>query len=146
MLRLNWENVLASFEKGGLNIESLKAFNLALLQKWRWRLVNNPDSLWARVIVAIHSVEAGIDLKGCKCSGVWASIISTYSMLHQRNLLSMSALSLKVSNGLSIWFWKDPWNGNGTLMSRFYRVYLIDEYMGCFVTPQPDKGRSIILW
>ncbi|GJV95289.1 putative RNA-directed DNA polymerase, eukaryota, reverse transcriptase zinc-binding domain protein [Tanacetum coccineum] len=42
---LKWENVLASFDKGGLNIGSLKAFNLALLPKWRWRLVNNPDSI-----------------------------------------------------------------------------------------------------
>ncbi|GJS47551.1 hypothetical protein Tco_0597672 [Tanacetum coccineum] len=60
----------ASFDKGGLKIGSLKAFNLALLQKWRWRLVNNPDSIWARVIKAIHGVEAGVDLMGCNCNGV----------------------------------------------------------------------------
>ncbi|GKC66837.1 hypothetical protein Tco_1099435 [Tanacetum coccineum] len=107
-----WQNVLASFENGGLNIESLKSFNLALLQKWRWRLVTNPNSIWAR---------AGLDLKRCNCSGVWSSIISTYSVLHQRNLLLMSDLSRKVGNGLSIRFWKDPWNDNGTLMSRFNR-------------------------
>ncbi|GKB67209.1 hypothetical protein Tco_0928621 [Tanacetum coccineum] len=41
-----------------------ESFNLALLQKWRWKLVNNPDSLWARVIIAIRGVEAGLDLKG----------------------------------------------------------------------------------
>ncbi|GKB59551.1 hypothetical protein Tco_0915737 [Tanacetum coccineum] len=35
---VKWSNVLPSFEKGGLNIGSLKAFNLALLQKWRWRV------------------------------------------------------------------------------------------------------------
>ncbi|XP_071687760.1 uncharacterized protein [Rutidosis leptorrhynchoides] len=34
---LKWDKVLASFDKGGLNVGSLKAFNLALLFKWRWR-------------------------------------------------------------------------------------------------------------
>ena len=40
---IKWENVLAYFDKGGFGIGSLKAFNLALLYKWRWRFVNNSD-------------------------------------------------------------------------------------------------------
>ncbi|GKC96937.1 RNA-directed DNA polymerase, eukaryota, reverse transcriptase zinc-binding domain protein, partial [Tanacetum coccineum] len=32
---VKWPIILNSFDKGGLNIGSLKAFNLALLQKWR---------------------------------------------------------------------------------------------------------------
>ncbi|GJW66293.1 hypothetical protein Tco_0120717 [Tanacetum coccineum] len=35
MAWVRWENVLASHDQGGLGIGSLKAFNLALLQKWR---------------------------------------------------------------------------------------------------------------
>ncbi|GKF62789.1 hypothetical protein Tco_0182843, partial [Tanacetum coccineum] len=50
MAWVKWENVLASFDKCGMEIWSLKAFNLALLQKWRWRYVNSLDSLWARVV------------------------------------------------------------------------------------------------
>ena len=126
MAWIKWENVLASFEKGGMGIGSLKAFNLALLQKWRWRFVNNPDSLWARVIKAIHGVEAGLDLKGCNCNGVWSSIISSYAMLHDCYILSINSLSRKVGNGSSIRFWKDNWNGNGPLMSRFNRLYHLD--------------------
>nr|GEY05972.1 reverse transcriptase domain, reverse transcriptase zinc-binding domain protein [Tanacetum cinerariifolium] len=99
-------------------MRKVKAFNLVLLQKWIWRLVTNPDSIWAWVIVAIHEAEARTDLKGCYCNGVWAFIISTYSMLHNHNLISMNTLCRKVGNGLSIRFWKDAWNGGGTLMSR----------------------------
>ncbi|GJU12941.1 putative RNA-directed DNA polymerase, eukaryota, reverse transcriptase zinc-binding domain protein [Tanacetum coccineum] len=91
-----------------------------------WRLVNNPDSIWARVIVAIHGVEAGVDLKGCSCKGVWASIILTYSKLHNSNILPIYALSRKVRNGFSIRFWKDHWNGNATLMSSFNRLFHLD--------------------
>nr|GEV38535.1 hypothetical protein [Tanacetum cinerariifolium] len=49
---------MASIDKGDLGVGSLKAFNLALLKKWRWRLVNKSDVLWACVIKAIHGVDA----------------------------------------------------------------------------------------
>ncbi|GJV78282.1 hypothetical protein Tco_1509866 [Tanacetum coccineum] len=54
-----WDSVLASLDKGGLGVGSLKAFNLALLLKWRWRFVNNPDALWSRLIKAIHVIPHG---------------------------------------------------------------------------------------
>ncbi|GJX45735.1 RNA-directed DNA polymerase, eukaryota [Tanacetum coccineum] len=42
---VKWSHVLPSFDKGGLNIGSLKAFNLALLSKWRWRMFSSPNTL-----------------------------------------------------------------------------------------------------
>ncbi|GJR76425.1 RNA-directed DNA polymerase, eukaryota, reverse transcriptase zinc-binding domain protein [Tanacetum coccineum] len=42
---VKWSNILASLDKGGLGIGSLKAFNLSLLLKWRWRSFQNPDVL-----------------------------------------------------------------------------------------------------
>ncbi|GJX39372.1 putative RNA-directed DNA polymerase, eukaryota, reverse transcriptase zinc-binding domain protein [Tanacetum coccineum] len=57
------ESLRASFF-GAIGIGSLKAFNLALLQKWRWRLVTISDSLWARVVKAIHGDDTGMELKG----------------------------------------------------------------------------------
>ncbi|GKA16322.1 RNA-directed DNA polymerase, eukaryota, reverse transcriptase zinc-binding domain protein [Tanacetum coccineum] len=39
---------------GGLNIGSLKSFNLALLQKCHWRWFSFPNALWVKVIKAIH--------------------------------------------------------------------------------------------
>ncbi|GKA61897.1 RNA-directed DNA polymerase, eukaryota [Tanacetum coccineum] len=51
---ISWNLALASKEKGGLGIGSLYALNHALIQKWRWRFLNNPHALWTRLIVAIH--------------------------------------------------------------------------------------------
>ncbi|GJT51983.1 hypothetical protein Tco_0978140 [Tanacetum coccineum] len=67
------ESVLQDLERirakffwgGGLNIGSLKAFNLALLQKWRWRLLSSPNALWVQVIKAYHGQEGGFDTNGC---------------------------------------------------------------------------------
>ncbi|GKC00713.1 hypothetical protein Tco_0986849 [Tanacetum coccineum] len=41
---VKWSNVLASFNKGGLGVGSLKGFNVFLLYKWRWRLLHNPNT------------------------------------------------------------------------------------------------------
>ncbi|GKD18950.1 hypothetical protein Tco_1208108 [Tanacetum coccineum] len=62
---VKWSNVLPSFEKGGLNIGSLKAFNLDLFQKWRWRLFSSLNAHWVKVIKALHGQEGGLDHQGC---------------------------------------------------------------------------------
>ncbi|GKB53734.1 hypothetical protein Tco_0904487, partial [Tanacetum coccineum] len=46
---------------GDLAVGSLKDVNLALLQKWRWRLVHNPYALWVQLIKAVHGPDAGFD-------------------------------------------------------------------------------------
>ncbi|GJT45843.1 RNA-directed DNA polymerase, eukaryota, reverse transcriptase zinc-binding domain protein [Tanacetum coccineum] len=95
---------------------------------------------------AIHGAEAGADLKGCYCNGVWASIISTYSMLHNRNLIPMNTLCRKVGNGLSIRFWKDAWNGGGTLMSRFNRLFHLDTNEDCLLSDRRVNDSWIWNW
>ncbi|GKE62829.1 hypothetical protein Tco_1513196, partial [Tanacetum coccineum] len=63
---IKWVNVLASFDKGGFAVGILKVVNLALLQKWRWRLVHNPYALWVQLIKAVHGPDAGFDQNGCQ--------------------------------------------------------------------------------
>ncbi|GJZ51298.1 putative RNA-directed DNA polymerase, eukaryota, reverse transcriptase zinc-binding domain protein [Tanacetum coccineum] len=60
MLWVRWNHILASKNNDGLGVGSLKAFNLVLLQKWRWRLVTNPDLLWVSLVKAIHGEDVGI--------------------------------------------------------------------------------------
>ncbi|GJV59803.1 PH, RCC1 and FYVE domains-containing protein 1 isoform X1 [Tanacetum coccineum] len=56
---VKWSSILASLDKGGPSVGSLKAFNMSLLLKWRWRLFHNPNALWVHVVKAIHGDEAG---------------------------------------------------------------------------------------
>ncbi|GKA42376.1 RNA-directed DNA polymerase, eukaryota, reverse transcriptase zinc-binding domain protein [Tanacetum coccineum] len=146
MAWFKWEYVLASFDKGGLRIGSLKAFNLALLQKWRWRFVNNPDSLWVWVIKAIHGGEACLDFKGCNCNGVWSSIISSYAMLHERNIIPINTLCRKVGDRSTIRFWKDNWNGNGHLMSRFNRLCHLNVNVDCLLSDRRINDAWVWNW
>ena len=104
---IKWSNVLASHDKGGLGIGSLKAFNLALLQKWRWRLVNDPNLLWVKLIKSIHGDEAGLYPKVCKTQGVWAKIVASINYLHGNNVIPRGTLHYKIGNGHLARFKKD---------------------------------------
>nr|GEZ85377.1 RNA-directed DNA polymerase, eukaryota [Tanacetum cinerariifolium] len=50
--------------KGGLGVSSLFALNRALMFKWVWRFFNQKDSLWAKVMQAIHGVDGRIGRDG----------------------------------------------------------------------------------
>lgn len=42
---------------GDLGLGALKHRNLALIAKWGWRFIHDPNSLWRQVIVSIHGSQ-----------------------------------------------------------------------------------------
>nr|KYP61675.1 Transposon TX1 uncharacterized [Cajanus cajan] len=56
---LSWERVCRSKEEGGLGLCDLCKFNLALLGKWKWRMLTEPDSQWVRVLNSKYAKEDG---------------------------------------------------------------------------------------
>nr|GEX90243.1 RNA-directed DNA polymerase, eukaryota, reverse transcriptase zinc-binding domain protein [Tanacetum cinerariifolium] len=103
---------------GGLQIGSLKAFNLALLQKWRWRLLSSPNNMWVNIIKALHGQEGGLNNQGCCFNGTWSRIISTSSFLHSKGIIPLNSFCFKVGCGTSVRFWKDIWIGDSPLHTR----------------------------
>nr|GFB82265.1 reverse transcriptase domain, reverse transcriptase zinc-binding domain protein [Tanacetum cinerariifolium] len=140
MAWVQWDQALALHEKRGLNIGSLKAFNLALLQKWRWRFLTNPNLLWVKLIKAIHGFEAGFDGKGCATSGIWSTIVGSTNDLHLRNFLPKDVLKCHPGNGNKIRFWKDHWIGNEPLCSKYNRLYRLDVNENCLLSERYFKG------
>ncbi|GJZ62759.1 RNA-directed DNA polymerase, eukaryota, reverse transcriptase zinc-binding domain protein [Tanacetum coccineum] len=96
---IKWKNVLSSYDNGGLNIGSLKSFNLTLLQKWRWRLLSHKNTLWIKVIKALHGHEGGFDNNGC----------------------------IYNSCGMRIRFWKDTKGRRFSFYIRYNRLYRLEK-------------------
>ncbi|GKC36210.1 RNA-directed DNA polymerase, eukaryota, reverse transcriptase zinc-binding domain protein [Tanacetum coccineum] len=125
----------------GLAIGSLKSFNLALLHKWRWQFYSNPDSLWVKVIRALHGRECGFDHNGSKYNGLWSKIVRTSNYLHSSSILPMDSIRFQVGCGSLIRFWKDIWLGNSPLYIRFNRLFRLECEKDCLVMNRISDGQ-----
>ncbi|GJW79771.1 RNA-directed DNA polymerase, eukaryota, reverse transcriptase zinc-binding domain protein [Tanacetum coccineum] len=69
--------IMSSTKNGGLGVESIKAKNIGLMGKWKWRFLNESGALWRRVIVELHGVNGGFDqtTRQGRNSGTWAHIV-----------------------------------------------------------------------
>nr|GEZ14506.1 RNA-directed DNA polymerase, eukaryota [Tanacetum cinerariifolium] len=105
MAWIKWSNILPSFDKGGLNIGSLKSFNFALLQKRRWRMFHFPNSLWVKIIKAFHGSEGGFDSHGCSFNGTWSKFIGTYNRLYHLEQEKDCLIINRFDNGNWKWNW-----------------------------------------
>ncbi|GJZ17711.1 putative reverse transcriptase domain-containing protein [Tanacetum coccineum] len=63
---MKWSNILASFDKG--------------------------DSLWVKVIRALHGSEGGFDHNGCRFNGLWSRIVGSSNYLHSSSILPMDSI------------------------------------------------------
>ncbi|XP_042944607.1 uncharacterized protein LOC122278487 [Carya illinoinensis] len=91
-------------EKGGLGYKDLKAFNLAMLAKQSWRMIQDPSSLVSRVLKQKY-FNAGelLDAKlGAGPSFAWRSIIAGMHTLK-------TGLMWRMGDGCSINIWTAKW-------------------------------------
>lgn len=100
----SWAHMGKSKMEGGMGFRDLRSFNLALLAKQCWRLIQEPLSLWARVLKARYFplCDFADAVKGFRASWSWASL------LEERDII-ISGSVWQVGDGLSIDIWKDNW-------------------------------------
>ncbi|GJV55352.1 RNA-directed DNA polymerase, eukaryota, reverse transcriptase zinc-binding domain protein [Tanacetum coccineum] len=140
------ERIRSNFFWGGLNIGSLKAFNLALLQKWRWRLFTSPNDLWVKVVKAFHGHEGGFDNNGCSFKGTWANIVGSSNFFHSKGIILNNSFRFNARCGTRIRFWKDIWVGEAPLSIRYNRLYRLDLDKDCLITDCIINGQRHWNW
>lgn len=88
----------------GLGFKVLDDFNTALLSKQLWRLLDNPDSLFAKVFDGLYYRNSNPmeQIRSYSPSYRWKSIIST-------RLLGNKGLIKRVGSKASISVWNDTW-------------------------------------
>ncbi|GJU82120.1 RNA-directed DNA polymerase, eukaryota [Tanacetum coccineum] len=128
---VKWTKVLASKEQGGLGVSSFYALNRALLVKWVWRFLSRDNSLWARIIHAIHGLN-GQELFASH-SSTWSSIVKEINILKTQGIDIISHCKIRVGNGRSTSFWNDLWIGDSCFRYKFPRLYALDINKECTV-------------
>lgn len=86
-----WHHLCIPKEWGGMSFKSLKDFNVTMLNKQAWRIIQNPMSLLARVYKAKYFPrwsfsEAG---RGYNPSFIWSSLVETQTVIKRNNRWSV---------------------------------------------------------
>ncbi|BFG35644.1 hypothetical protein CerSpe_219180 [Prunus speciosa] len=101
---LAWDKLCQPKDLGGLGFRDLYAFNLAMLAKQGWRLIQYPNSLIANVLRAKYFHDKSfLEVPVPENSSyVWKSICAARKILLQGS-------RWQVGSGAEIDIWKDPW-------------------------------------
>ncbi|XP_048620311.1 uncharacterized protein LOC106408459 [Brassica napus] len=99
-----WEKVCLPREEGGIGFRMIHEFNLALLAKQLWRLVQFPDSLVARVLRGrYYRLSSPLRANAVTSpSYVWTSISAARKLL-------LLGIRQKIHSGYEVKVWEDPW-------------------------------------
>ncbi|GJY51080.1 RNA-directed DNA polymerase, eukaryota [Tanacetum coccineum] len=125
-----WNRVLSSRDSGGLVVGSLAAFNKALLFKWKWRLRDNPNALWVRLVTSIHGEGGTRSSSRYGAMSPWVNIERAMKQLEVKGFHTDNFYRIKVGIGDKTSFWRDQWLGDRPLMEQFLRLFPLD--------PDPD--------
>ena len=89
---------------GGMGFRNIQAFNLAMLAKQGWRILTNPNSLFARVFKAKYFPHDDVlnSKIGSNPSYTWRSINNSLEVIKR-------GTRWRVGNGRRIHIWEDKW-------------------------------------
>lgn len=101
---MSWSKLVLAKSKGGLGFRSLKEFNLSLLDKMCWRILQHPEALWVQVLKELYFPNSDFlsAKKGARASWAWSSILEGRKCIEE-------FARWQVLNGESIRTLEDRW-------------------------------------
>nr|GEY05533.1 RNA-directed DNA polymerase, eukaryota, reverse transcriptase zinc-binding domain protein [Tanacetum cinerariifolium] len=127
IFKVKWNNVLVLKEKDRLGVSSLYALNRALLFKWVWRFITQKNSLWARVISAIHGMDGKIGTRTKSgYNSLWRDFVFEMEAVKDKGADLFSFLQKRLGDGVDTCFWKDTWNGELPFKFTYPRLYALE--------------------
>lgn len=107
---LSWEKISQSKENGGLGFREMYFFNLAMVAKQYWRLLNNEDSTAATILKERYFPRGCLDNAklGYQPSYLWRSILNARELVRE-------GTAWRVGDGTSINCFEDRWVGTKML-------------------------------
>jgi ribonuclease HI len=109
-----WEEMVKPKLMGGLGFRDFELFNLALLAKQAWRMIQDPASLSARILKAVYFPDTGFleANLGSSPSRIWRSILDGRDVLEQ-------GLIRRIGTGEQTDIWTMNWLPRDGLLKPF---------------------------
>ena len=145
--KISWiklDTICLQMENGGLGVKSLKEFNISLLGKWVWRLLDEREILWNVVLRAKYGEEAGRVRFGFPSGSVWWCTLNQIRLGvgFVDNRWMLDNIVRRVGNGQSTLFWVDPWLDNCPLERSYSRLYQLVDNKLVTVSEMCELGRG----
>nr|GEV62390.1 RNA-directed DNA polymerase, eukaryota, reverse transcriptase zinc-binding domain protein [Tanacetum cinerariifolium] len=102
------------------------ALNRAFLFKWVWRFISKDDSMWYKVISAIHGPSLQSSSRSILNKSNRIEIIQELNSLKSKGIDIMSHCKKKVANGRHTSFWNERWYGDILFKEKFPRIYALE--------------------
>nr|GEV04623.1 hypothetical protein [Tanacetum cinerariifolium] len=142
---VSWNQVMASKNAGGLGVASLFALNRGLMFKWVWRFITQKNSLWAKVITAIHGDDGKIGkIVNPTFPSIWINIIQendawrgdvAFKILAPRIYMLESMKDIQILEGCILSDTKDRWTwsleGSGKFSVSSIRKTIDAAFLPC---------------
>ncbi|GJU30079.1 hypothetical protein Tco_1173668 [Tanacetum coccineum] len=109
-------------------------------------MFSSPNTMWVNTIKALHGQEGGLDNHGCNFNGTWSRIVGTSNFLHSKGINPLNSFCFKVGCGTRIRFWKNIWVGDSPLLTRYNRLYRLDQDKDCLIIYHIVNGQSHWNW
>lgn len=124
---VKWDTVCLPKENGGLGIKDINAFNLALLGKWKWNLLQHQGELWARVLESKYGGWRSLnEAPRANTESIWWRDLKLLSNHPQHSEAMQDTIVWKVGKGDKFRFWEDNWiGGDASLSAKYPRLYAI---------------------
>ena len=99
-----WNKIVDTKSMGGLGVRDLKEFNIALVAKQSWRILQNPQSLLSRIFKAKYFQKTSLlqAISKANASHAWRSIL-------KGNELLKSGIKWIIGRGAQTHMWIDNW-------------------------------------
>lgn len=101
---ISWEKLTQPKALGGLGFRDMYSFNIAMLSRQGWRLLQNPETLCAKILKARYFPHDHI-LNAQPKEGIsysWRSILSGLELIKQ-------GFIWRIGDGTNVNIWTDPW-------------------------------------
>jgi hypothetical protein len=120
---VKWDTVCKPKKLGGLGVRDIRAVNISLLAKWRWRLLGDDNAMWKDVLKSKYGVNVTGIVKPWFSSVWWKDICSIGTNI-DTNWFSEGAVK-HVGRGNQTKFWYNVWAGSVSLQERFPHLFSI---------------------
>jgi hypothetical protein len=135
---------------GGLGVRDVRAVNISLLAKWRWRLLEDDKAMWKEVLKGKYGDSVtGSVIIGDNCkpwfSSVWWKDICSIGVNLGSNWFAQG-VNKCIGNGNHTNFWSDVWVGSAPLQNVFPRLFSISNQKNCSVAELRGSGVGGIRW